>query len=284
MTRSAWETEDAIEWAHDTMMEQFGNLATYNVVSGCEVTYDAADMTIDIAAGSITHNGTRVSVTGGANALTLVADGSNPRWSWIALDSAGSAVLVSGTAAADPTVPELGDYVELALVKIEAAQTIANNITYKFNKRLVLPSGTETTIRKTSNETVTSSTTLQNDNELVYAMAANTNYHFEISILYTGATAGDIKFSIVVPSGGDLWASGLIPSGGTVSLFGPMAASGSVVSSVDALGATNPTMIFIRGVVMNGSNAGDLQLQWAQGASSGTATTIYAGSYMKVWQ
>jgi len=278
-----WATEDAIEWAHDTMMEQFGNLANYNVVSGCAVTYDAANMTLDIAAGSITHNGSRVSVSAQANALTLVADGSNPRWSWIALDSAGAAVLVSGTAASDPAVPELGDYVELALVKIEAGQTIANNITYKYDKRIFLPAGTETVIRKSANESVTSSTTLQNDDELLYAMDANTNYHFEISVLFTGGTAGDMKFSITTPSGGDLWATGWIPYAGGVSAFGPISASGGVISSVDALGTTNPTMIFIRGVVMNSSTAGNLQFQWAQNASSATATTVYAGSYMKVW-
>ena len=282
MTRN-WSAEDGIEWAHDTMMEQFGNIANYNVRSGCAVTYDAANMTVDVAAGSITHNGTTVAVTGGTNVLTLVADGSNPRWSWIALDSSGTAVLVSGTAAADPSIPELGDYVELALVKIEAGQTIANNITYKRDKRLFLPTSAETTVTKQSNESVSSSTTLQNDDELKYAMSANTNYHFEISVLYTGGTTGDMKFSITTPSGGDLWASGFIPSGGTVSLFGPITSSGGVVSGLDALGTTNPTMIFIRGVVMNGATAGDLQFQWAQNASSATATTVYAGSYLKVW-
>ena len=282
MTRT-WATEDAIEWAHDTMMEQFGNIANYNVVSGCAVTYDAANMTLDIASGSITHNGLRVAVSSQANALTLVADGSNPRWSWIALDSAGAAVLVSGTAASDPSIPELGDYVELALVKIEAGQTIANNITYKYDKRLFLPAGTETTVRKSANESVTSSTTLQNDDELKYEMAANTNYQFEFSILYTGGTAGDIKFTVTTPSGGDLWATGWAPSGGSVSTFGPMTASGTVISGLDALGTTNPTMIYIRGVAMNSSTVGDLQLQWAQNASSGTATTVYAGSFLKVW-
>lgn len=277
-----YQAEDTIEPWHDTDAEMLANAALYNVQDGCAVTYSGANMNATIASGNVTHNGSTVAVAGGS--VTLVADGSNPRWTWIYVDSTGTGGMSAGTAAADPSKPELGDNVALALVKVEAGQTIANNIAYKLDKRIMAQSSTDsTTVRKASNESVTSSTTLQNDDELKYAMAANTNYHFEISVLYTGATAGDIKFSINLPSGADLWASGIIPSGGTVSMFGPITSPLGVISGLDALGTTNPTMIFIRGVVMNGSTAGDLQFQWAQNASSGTATTVYAGSYLKVW-
>lgn len=100
-------------------------------------------MTIDIASGSIKHNGTTVSVSEQLNALTLVADGSNERWSYITLDSSGSAVLVSGDAAAngstEPTKPEHGDRVILAMVKIQAGQTIANDCEFKLVKIIRLP-------------------------------------------------------------------------------------------------------------------------------------------------
>jgi len=148
---------------------------------------------------------------------------------------------------------------------------------------MFLPASSETTVVKSANKTVTSSTTLQNDNELLYAMDANTNYIFEMMLLITGATAGDMKFALTVPSGGDLRASGFGPFSGTTSLYGPISSSGGTISSVETYGTTNPTMVFVKGVVMNGSTAGDLQLQWAQNASSATATTVYAKSYLKVW-
>lgn len=119
--------------AADGMLK--GNAALYNVISGCTPTYSGANMTVTCAAGTITHNGAQVTVTGGASFWTLIADSSNPRWTWLSIDSSGAAVVVSGTPAATPAVPALGDRVAIALVKVEAGQTVADNITTKIDKR-----------------------------------------------------------------------------------------------------------------------------------------------------
>jgi hypothetical protein len=126
---------DTTEPVSDTVWEISANLATYNVISGCAVTMDSGNMTLDIAAGVITHNGSTVVVAAQTNALTLVSDASNPRFSWVSLNSSGAAALVSGTAAADPAVPELGDSVSLMLVRIDANETIASNTT-QIDKRV----------------------------------------------------------------------------------------------------------------------------------------------------
>ena len=135
-----WQAEDGIEPVSDSIAEQFGNIANYNVLSGCAPTYSAAAMTVALAAGVITHNGLTVTVAVAAAGFTLVSDSSNPRWTWLCLDSAGSPVVVSGDPLAVPTVPELGDRVAVALVKVNAAATIANDITYKLDKRIIAPS------------------------------------------------------------------------------------------------------------------------------------------------
>src|SRR5262245_13671805 len=101
-----WAATDSTNWCSDSMMEQFGNMATYNVVSGCAYTPSGANLQVTVAAGTITHNGSSVSVAG--NTVTLVADGSNPRWTWVAINSSGTAEIVSGTPASDPTEPEVG--------------------------------------------------------------------------------------------------------------------------------------------------------------------------------
>ena len=54
---------------------------------------------------------------------------------------------------------------------------------------------------KTATESVTSSTTLQDDDELVVTVEANTKYRVELLLLYDGNAAGDIQVKLVAPSG-----------------------------------------------------------------------------------
>lgn len=130
-----WQAEDNVEPIADTTIEGIANFNAYSVTSGCGLTYSAANMTVTVAAGSVLHNGTTVTVAG--NTVTLVSDATNPRWTWIGIPSTGTAAIVSGTAAATPTVPEIGDYVPLALVYVQANLAIANNATYKLDKRVI---------------------------------------------------------------------------------------------------------------------------------------------------
>lgn len=120
---------DTTEPVSDTVWELNANQQLYGVIDGCALTFDATDMTVDIAAGTCMYNGVPTSVAVLANAVTLVTDASNPRFSWLGLNSSGVLELVSGTAAANPTVPELGDRTAVALVRIPANTTIASNAT-----------------------------------------------------------------------------------------------------------------------------------------------------------
>jgi hypothetical protein len=97
------------------------------------LTYSAADMNVTVAAGTVMHNGATVTVAG--NTVTLVSDATHPRWTWIGVPSTGTAEIISGIAAATPAVPEIGDYVPLALVYVQANLAIANNATWKLDKR-----------------------------------------------------------------------------------------------------------------------------------------------------
>ena len=130
--------QDGVEPVSASFGEAATNIANYNTVSGCAVTYSGANMTFDVAAGMITHNGTVLNVAAQAGEGPLVADPDDPRWTWIGLDNTGSVVMVAGTPAASPTVPVLGDYVEIALVLVTAAATIANDLTYKLDKRVMM--------------------------------------------------------------------------------------------------------------------------------------------------
>ena len=120
---------DTVEPFHDVDAEALAGTQLYGVMSGCALTYDGANMTVDIAAGVVMHNGLPVTVAAQVNAVTLVSDGSNPRWSWIGVNSSGTGVLISGTAAVTPAKPEYStDIVPLGLVRVPAGETVASDI------------------------------------------------------------------------------------------------------------------------------------------------------------
>lgn len=139
-------------------------------------------------------------------------------------------------------------------------------------------------VRKTIDEAVTSSSAFQNDDELLLPVLANSVYLWRCVLIYDGATTGDIKLTFAALAGSSL-------SGGFVGL-GTASASGTgsagqvaliTPGSGGSLGAAGAgTKVYAQGSGMftTGGTAGNFQLQWAQSASDGTATTVYAGSHL----
>jgi hypothetical protein len=135
-------------------------------------------------------------------------------------------------------------------------------------------------VRKSSDQTVTSSTTLVNDNQLKFAAAANETYIFE-AWLYTYAADAtpDIKVTFTSPAASTLfWSSSqvifLANGSTTLTVVAPSATVG------DFFVDSNLRVVQLFGTVANGANAGDIQLQWAQNTSSANGTTVRAGSYI----
>lgn len=138
---------------------------------------------------------------------------------------------------------------------------------------------------KTGDESVTSSTTLQNDDQLVLPLAANARYIFDGWLHYLGAAtpAGDLKLSLSVPSGATVhWTNfGVNTSALTAYNVVP---EGTGLAGPRAVGTNGATEMSCqpRGYLTVGSTSGNLQLQWAQNSSSATATTIKAGSHLRL--
>lgn len=149
--------------------------------------------------------------------------------------------------------------------------------------------GARSFVRKTADESLTSNTTLQNDDALTLAVAANATYTFRVWMLAVDATDanGDIKFGFTFPTGATCHFSGkgphsLLAGGGA---FGDgeyigrnTATSGSTIASYGL--STSIVGIELTGLLIVGGTAGNLQLQWAQNASDANATTVQAGSFM----
>lgn len=126
---------DTNEPFHDTDVEPMANAELYGVIEGCAVTLDGGNMTLDVATGFILHSGTLVTVAATTNAVTLVSDSSNPRWTALRVNGSGTISIVSGTAASSPSKPELGDFTLIEWIYVDANLTVASNASYSPDKR-----------------------------------------------------------------------------------------------------------------------------------------------------
>ena len=133
--------------------------------------------------------------------------------------------------------------------------------------------------RKTADESVSSSTTLQNDDILKIALAASDAVEFS-AVMFVSSTSAtpDFKMTFTVPSGASVrwfaeWfdgvayqSSSIVTSSGTTATF---------TITANTLG-----MVKLTGIVVNGSTAGDLQLQWAQNSSNSAAVKVEQRSFI----
>ena len=136
-----------------------------------------------------------------------------------------------------------------------------------------VPAGA-TTVRKTADETVNNSATLQNDDHLFFAVAANEIWAIQLIFAYYISESGSgIKFGWAVPTGATMmWASQII--GETTTLNTEANTTGlSPSSSITCL-------VRVFGVVVAAATAGNVNLQWAQSTAGVRDTTVKANSYL----
>jgi hypothetical protein len=143
-----------------------------------------------------------------------------------------------------------------------------------------LASATIITARKTANQSVTSSTTVANDTHLTFAVAANEVWMFSLYLGLSFLSGANLKATMNGPSGATiLWS--FTPNLMLDTGFAPIGPPGKGLGVTDITYAdATATTVGISGVIVNGSTAGSCTLQWAQGTSSGSASTIKINSYL----
>lgn len=135
-------------------------------------------------------------------------------------------------------------------------------------------------VRKTSDESVTSNTTLQDDNDLIMSLAANEIWRFDYVLLAEGA-AGAINIGWTFPSGGRISVLSIASTTtGAADLFGRGSSTTptGVIVDADLIASPDYVPVLLNGVFVNAGTAGSLTLQWAQKISSATPTTVKANS------
>jgi len=139
-------------------------------------------------------------------------------------------------------------------------------------------------VRKVTDESLVSSTTLQDDNSLLLPVEANAVYELDAVIYYSTRSDTDIKMQWTLPSGFMEWIAYGLASGAT-------GTSGSVVFERQFLsstpvfggaGAENSTFlsVSVKGSIHIGTTPGNMRLRWAQNVSNATATIVRGDSFM----
>jgi hypothetical protein len=136
--------------------------------------------------------------------------------------------------------------------------------------------------RKTADESLASNTTLQNDDHLLAALAANEKWLMRWVVIHSGGATGapNIKIAFTVPSGCTFNLSTVTFNAGGTAASRRWNVSGTS-SDLLSPASSNPEVTVIEGRVHNGGTAGNIQLQWAQNTSSAENETVYESS--SVW-
>jgi hypothetical protein len=139
-------------------------------------------------------------------------------------------------------------------------------------------------VRKTADQSVVGSTTLVNDTHLTFPVAANDVWAVTWRLVYNAPTAGDLKIAWTFPTSGVLDASFVwLDSALAIGQNGGHSTT-SPTTAVN-LGGTGTFVgpVAVETLFVNSTNAGNLQLQWAQVTASGT-TTLVSGSSVTGWK
>ncbi|MFI6819275.1 hypothetical protein ACIBG7_43290 [Nonomuraea sp. NPDC050328] len=140
---------------------------------------------------------------------------------------------------------------------------------------------------KAADESIASSTTMQNDDHLFVEVEAGTDYWLQAYLIYEGAgePGGDFKVGWLAPSGTTLdWMSDSFASTATAT-SGAVSRTYQTLTSLPAPGTQGAGVGLVcmpRGVLRIGGTAGTLRLRWAQNISSATPTILRAGSMLRL--
>ena len=142
------------------------------------------------------------------------------------------------------------------------------------------------TVRKTSTESVTSSTTLQDDDQLTASVEANRTYEVVGQLIFDGGTTGDLKFIFAVPTSAALYCVITYPTQLADTTIGGNATITFVDSTIEThvgtIGLASTQGLSFTGLLAVAGTAGTFKLRWAQEVSSGTATRLGIGSYFSL--
>src|SRR3990167_8749724 len=132
---------------------------------------------------------------------------------------------------------------------------------------------------KTSDVSVQSDNTVNDDSQLRFMVSANEWVFGHAVIFITSGTTPDFRYNFSVPVG----ATGTRFDAALSAVV--MSVTATLVTEETAIATTGAKQaIFIPFSLLVGSTAGEVIFRWAQNTSTASNTTVHAGSYIKVWR
>lgn len=256
------------------------------VTSGCLVTPQGSpNMTVHVAAGTLSVGSSAVSVTAGD--VTITAAASNPRRDLIVANLSGVLSAIAGTPVAvvpsDPTIvpvlPTLpSDRIALAAVDVPA-NTSTITAAEIVDKRVLLSSGVQTVsakIVKAADENVANNT-LQDDNHFFFSVGANQTWFVQLYVMLFVDSSADFQQKWTFPAGtiGHWWDL-MFMAGNWFGASQTLIAT--TISHSVALGTDGILQVFA--TVTTGATAGTLQYQWAKLNNAGGDDIIRQNSVL----
>jgi len=138
---------------------------------------------------------------------------------------------------------------------------------------------TFTRIVKTSDETVSNSTTPQDDDELLFTPAINKTYGWLFHWNVIGTTVADIRGAFTIPSG-----AVMTRENGTWSSLTMSNNADATNIVIYSLGSEVNRGVLQMGSLVMSSTAGDVNWTWAQGTAEVSDTKTLQGSTLVVWE
>lgn len=273
-----WTAQDNVEPIQADTIGALANVAGFATISGCTQTYSGANLNVAIAAGLGIHTNSPIAIAG--NNVTLVADPTNPRWTYGYINASGVAAIVSGSAAVTPAVPDTGANPTNFLTYVQANLTVANNATYKLDKRVITPSAW-IPIVKSASQTVNNSTVLVSDADFFFTALAGYDYEVRMRANLATGTTPDWKYAWTLTGMTFDGTYGTALSTGAFTWLGVQAQTSAADNAVQASGTLTNFPWPATFVIHGGGTGGVCHFQWAQNTGDMSDTIVKKGSLME---
>lgn len=139
---------------------------------------------------------------------------------------------------------------------------------------------------KTLTETIISSTLYQNDDALFAELKANGIYQYELVLRVSqqGGTSAGFKARFTAPAGATAYSHVLKNSTSNNSFITANISNSFILNQEGGTISGSGDFNFLKacGLIINGSEGGTLNLQWAQNVSNSINTSVMVGSYLKL--
>lgn len=200
-----------------------------------------------------------------ASAGTLATDGTF---------SVGGALSASGAVTLNSTLAVTGATTLGSTLAVAGTATINGQ-----------PVGQHLFAKKTANEIVNNSATVQDDDHMTVAVAASSVYEVAGFFIYDGTSTADMKLGFAGPAGATLdWVTASLDAtaGSATTAVKMSAQTISGTPSFGSVGAGSKVVARVTGLLTTSTTAGTFKVQWAQNTAEATDTTMYSGSYLRL--